>query len=146
MMDGEMMELASRVSAIEAMVAAAYAGGQGAAFGMEGPEFDVGSPPNVPIADGLAMFQWDGRKRQIGSGYVLVGRTLRRCEESEGNLEDGTYYVKVTLGANADTLEITDSGGGTQTTDDTCFLPLYRISNGKVDEDMRGIFSVQCWE
>ncbi len=94
---------------------------------------------------GGGMFKWDAKKKQIGAGGVMVGRTWIAIAASAENLEDGTYCVEVTLGSSADTAQIV-KGSVTAPTATTCRIPIYTVADGKMTGDMRWAFVVQCWE
>lgn len=103
-----------------------------------------GELPIVPIGgDGGGMFKWDGEKKQIGAGGVMVGGHWLNVAASSENLQDGSYAVKVTLGAAGDTAQIAESGTDSDT---VRYIPIYTVADGKVAGDMRWGFVVQCWE
>ena len=136
--ENDMKMLEARLAAVEAKV-----GSGQTEMNTEGlisfPMFDVGMPPIVPIGgDGGGMFKWNGKKRQIGAGTVMVGRTAI-------NLADYTWAIRVTFGENGDSAEFFQYDGE-QPTDTTTYLQLYTVTNGKVTTDRRGNFYVQCWE
>ncbi len=94
---------------------------------------------------GGGMFAWDAARRKMGPGGVMVGRQWVEATNT-GVKGAGTYYVKVTFGANGGvTAEVTDTGGARS--DTVCYIPIYTIaSNGKIEADRRGAFVVPCWE
>ena len=104
--------------------------------------------PNVPIggSGSSGPFEWDGEKRKIGPGGVMVGRDFISCPESNEGMSDGEYCVKVTITESSGTVEIEKKSFGAAPDDEKCWIPIYRIKDGKVDADMRGAFAVQCWE
>lgn len=140
--ENDMKMLEARLAAVEAKV-----GSGQTEMNTEGlisfPMFDVGMPPIVPIGGGGGMFEWDADKRQIGAGGVMVGGHWVSVAASSENLQDGSYAVKVTLGAAADTAEIAESGTDSDT---VRYVPIYTVADGKVTGDMRWAFVVQCWE
>ena len=143
--ENDMKMLEARLAAVEAKV-----GSGQVELNTEGlisfPMFDVGMPPIVPIGGGGGMFEWDGKKRQIKGGGVMVGRKWIEVAASSEELEDGTYRIKVTLGTEGDTAEIEKGEGWEDPDGNESYLPLYTISEGKVTEDLRGPYVVPCWE
>lgn len=91
------------------------------------------------------MFAWDAAKKSMGPGGALVGRSWVWAAGT-GPKGDGVYSLKVTFsdsgGASA---EVVDGFGGA-TTDTTCWIPIYSILDGRIMNDYRGAFIVQCWE
>lgn len=150
MTDVSMLE--ARIQALEARVDAlasgsTSSGGDGVGDGVGFVASGLGQPPLVPIGDGIGggAFAWDPETRTIGHSYVLVGRMLVSpygCGSS--GRADGSYWIAVDM--NTGHASITENSTAPETTEDTAYLPLYRIEDGEVAEDRRGPFCVQRWE
>ena len=128
---------------------------------MEMQEEDEGGPcddggegwemPMVPIGGSGSggQFAWDAEKKKIGRGHVMVGRQLLTPDTTQEGLQDGVWWIKVTLGTNSASSELYSSsleGNYPANTDTVTYLPLYEIEDGEVKQDLRGCFTVQCWE
>lgn len=94
----------------------------------------------------FGVFAWDAKKKQIRKGNVLVGRKTHTLAASGANQPDGFWSVKVTFTENGVTLAYHNGDGNEENTDTITYLPLYWVKNGRVEEDWRNAFVVQCWE
>lgn len=109
------------------------------------PQFDVGMPPIVPVG-GRGMFDWDAKKKQIKGGFVMVGRSQIKVAASSENLADHEWAICVTFSENQVTAEYYQWDMHNANTDTETYLRLYKVVDGKMTEDYRGTFMVQCWE
>ena len=143
-------EIEAQIQEIKSLVAtlAAGRGVEGNANGLDfvGVEMDGGDLPLVPIGGSGGMFDWDGEKKQIKAGRVMVGRKMVPVEASSEQLGDHEWGLSVTLSGSGETVEFCQLDNGPSNTDTVTYLPLYKIRDGKIEEDWRGCFTVQCWE
>ncbi len=102
----------------------------------------------VGTAENTGMFAWDEKKRQIREGVVMVGRKAWSVAPSAEDLEDGRWYVRVEMTGGYPYPELYRAALGVtkNPTDTLTYLPLYEIEDGKIRKDLRGCFTVQCWE
>ena len=98
---------------------------------------------DVQEVSGSGMFAWNPVARRMGPGGAMVGRTWVAATGT-GEKADGDYWLKVTIGQAGQTAQVVSTAGAK--TDTTCYIPIYRIRNGRVAEDLRGAFAVPCWE
>lgn len=141
----EMMGLEARIAALEAKLANSTQEMNTEEL-ISFPEYDIGTPPNVPIGGGEGgMFNWDPDTRTMGAGGCMVGRTWHGVAAA-GSKGDGTYLLKITLGNQSDTVEVVEDSGNLERGENISYIPIYTIADGEIDQDLRGAFVVPCWE
>ena len=148
----DLSEIETQLQEIKSLVAtlAAGRGVEENASGLDyvGVEMHDGDLPLVPIGGSdSGMFKWDAEKKKIGAGKVLVGRSVIDVAASSEGLGDHTWAVAVTFAVNGNaTAEFYQWDLRNPNTDTVTYLPLYEVADGKVTNDMRAFFTVQCWE
>jgi hypothetical protein len=98
----------------------------------------------VPTVSG-GMFAWDPATKKMGPGGAMVGREWIQASGTNEVKSDGSYWLRIVFNSNggASASVVTEDGGRS---DVQCHIPIYRIVDGKIDEDFRGAFVVPCWE
>lgn len=95
------------------------------------------------------MFKWDSDNKSIGVGGCMVGRKWYTCTSGTGSEKaDGTYQLQVTIdtGGSVSLAVVMDSTIPKEPTTTQCWIPIYEIVNGKIENDYRGAFVVPCYE
>jgi hypothetical protein len=98
---------------------------------------------------GGGMFKWDNDTRTIGVGGAMVGRQFYPATSGTGsNKTDNTYQLKVTLSQNGSVTcaVVAESSIGKAPTTTECWIPIYKITDGKIDIDYRGAFVVPAYD
>lgn len=109
-------------------------------------------PPQVEdgkVSMDSGMFKWDSEDKSIGVGGCMVGRKWYTCTSGTGSGKaDGTYQLQVTIGSGGGVslAVVMDSTIGKEPTTTQCWIPIYEIVDGEIENDYRGAFVVPAYE
>lgn len=122
------------------VISATGGGGGGSEHGGDNADVSVGGSGGI--------FSWTAATRTIGVGGVLVGRKWYSVTSETGaNKQDGYYSLKVTVNGSSVSGEVVNNVSfGVSPTDTECWIPIYRIQDGKIAADYRGAFVVPVYE
>jgi hypothetical protein len=92
-------------------------------------------------------FAWDPSARQIKSGGFFAKRRFYPVAASASGQGDGLYQLRIDMNNGSPSGSIVSGVElGAAPTDSACWIPLFRIADGVIVDDYRGVTAVQMWE
>jgi hypothetical protein len=104
-------------------------------------------PPSSETVCKCGAFAWDPSARQIKSGGFFAKRRFYPVAASALGQGDGLYQLRIDMNNGSPSGSIVSGVElGAAPTDSACWIPLFRIADGVIADDYRGVTAVQMWE